>query len=67
VRALKLTSLRAEGGGGREQDLNKQVTRLQREVKDAIKDADESERMLQACQQRAGDVVPLPPPRRASG
>jgi septal ring factor EnvC (AmiA/AmiB activator) len=31
-------------------DLNKQVTRLQREVKDAIKDAEESERLLQICQ-----------------
>jgi len=33
-------------------DLNKQVTRLQREVKDAVKDADDSERALAECNRR---------------
>jgi len=33
-------------------DLNKQMTRLQREVKDAVKDADDSERALAECNRR---------------
>jgi len=38
-------------------DLNKQVTRLQREVKDAVKDADESQRLLDNCEQRQGRPI----------